>query len=86
MESETKLKFKIQFPPLFLHRLRRPTAGKKNLPHESKKKISGRCVACILYFISSIGSRDYQPLALVNPYHSFCYHFIRLGDGYCMIR
>ena len=81
-----KLKFEIQFPALFLHRLASSAGKTKTSINASKKKISRRCMACIFYFRSSINVCNYQPLALANPYHSLCYDFIRLGDGYRLIR
>src|SRR4030095_11035373 len=43
-------------------------------------------MACIFYFFGSISLRHYQSLAVANSYHSLCYDFIRLGDGYRLIR
>jgi len=51
MESETKLKFKIQFPPLFLHRLRRLRQVKKIYHMNQKRKYRG--AAWLVFFISS---------------------------------
>jgi len=43
-------------------------------------------MASVLYFCSSFSLCNYQPLALANTYHSLCYNFIRLGDGYRLTR
>jgi len=86
INSWQKLKFKIQFLPLFLHRPRQVGGQNEKSHYASKKKISRSRMACIFYFSRSIGFCHYQPLAMVNSYHSFRDYLLCLGNGHRLIR
>jgi hypothetical protein len=84
---DKNLNFEIQFTYLIFAPPSLTSAGKRKIYSTCLKKENIAAPHGLYFlFLCSISLCNHQPLAMANPYHSFCHNFIRLGDGYRLIR